>query len=103
MNDLKDSLILILLVAVLTAYQALSILSSRTYQLTQNAQATRLVAGCELWDIVPPSQPARTLVLACPKKDAIQLWPLPVMQPWVEDWWQMIYIRENTQLSDPGE
>jgi hypothetical protein len=80
LNDLKDSLILILLVAVLTAYQALSILSSRTYQLTQDARATRLVAGCELWDIVPPSQPTRTLVLACPRMDVIRLWPLPVLQ-----------------------
>jgi hypothetical protein len=85
MNDLKDSLILILLVVVLTAYQALSILSSRTYQLTQDARATWLVAGCELWDILPPSQPTRTLVLACPRVDAIQLWPLPVVYTWFED------------------
>jgi hypothetical protein len=85
MNDLKNSAILILLVGVLTAYQAFIILTSRTYQLTEHARATQLVVGCELWDVVPPSQTTRTVVLACPGVDAIRLWPLPVQQPWEEE------------------
>jgi hypothetical protein len=84
-NDLRDGVIVMLLVAVLTTYQLVSLLASRTYQLTEDAWATQHVAGCELWDIVPPSQPARTLVLACPHVDGVRLWPLPVQQPWVED------------------
>jgi len=67
MNDLRDGVILILLVVALSAFQVFSVLSSRTYQLTEDARATRLVADCELWDIAPPSQPTRTLVLACPR------------------------------------
>ena len=47
--------------------------------------ATRLVADRELWDVMPPSQPMRTLVLACPGVDAIRLWPMPMQQPWEED------------------
>jgi hypothetical protein len=83
-NDLRDSVIVVLLVAVLTTYQALNILSSGTYQLTEDTRAIRLVAGCELWEIVPPSQQMRTLILACPKTDAIRLRPLPIEQPWIE-------------------
>jgi hypothetical protein len=41
--------------------------------------------SCELWDDLPPSQPVRTLVLACPGVDAIRFWPLPVQQPWEKD------------------
>jgi hypothetical protein len=52
MNDLIDSAIIILLLAVLTTNQAFNVLTSRTYQLTEDARATRLVADCELWDIV---------------------------------------------------
>lgn len=51
----------------------------------ETARDIKLIAGCELWDIVPPSQPERTLVLACPRMDGIRLWPLPLQQPWVED------------------
>jgi hypothetical protein len=46
---------------------------------------TRLVADCELWDIFPASQAARSVVLARPRVDMISLWPLPVQQPWFED------------------
>jgi hypothetical protein len=85
MDDLRDSLIVILLIAVLTSYQTASILNARTYQLSENTIVTSLIAGCELWDIFPPSQPARTVVLACPGVDLVRLWPLPMQQPWFED------------------
>lgn len=58
--------------------------SIRVYQLTENARITQFVADCELWDILPPSQPTRTLVLACPGVNAIRFWLLPVQQPWEE-------------------
>jgi len=74
----------LILVSLLTDYQMVDLLSSRTYQLTEDTRAIRLVAGCELWDIVPPSQPTKTLILACPKTDAIRLWPLPIERPWFE-------------------
>ena len=84
MNELRDSAITILLVFVITTIQLFSVLTARSYQLTEDALGHRLVADCELWDVLPPSQPVRTLVLACPGVDAIRLWPLPVQQPWDE-------------------
>jgi hypothetical protein len=51
MNDLRDNTIIILLVAMLTTYQAFNALTSRTYQLTEDAKDTRFVAGCEPRDI----------------------------------------------------
>ena len=85
MNDLTEIMIVVLAVAVLIAFQTLSVLNDRTYQITENARALEFIASCELWDIYPPSAQPRTLVLACPGVDAIRLWPLPVEKPWVED------------------
>ena len=85
MSELRDSAITILFVSLITTLQLFSVLTARSYQLTEDAWATELVADCELWDILPPSQPVRTLVLACPRVDAIRFWPLPVQQPWEED------------------
>jgi hypothetical protein len=62
MNDIKDSANIILVVAVFTTNQTFYVLTSETYQLTDDAIATQLVAGCELWDIMPPSHPTRTLI-----------------------------------------
>jgi len=33
-------------------------------------------------------QPVYTVVLDCPGKDSIRFWPLPVADPWFEDWWE---------------
>jgi hypothetical protein len=85
MNELRDSAVTILLVSVITTIQLFSVLTARSHKLTEDAWVTELVADCELWDVLPPSQPVRTLVLACPGVDAIRLWPLPVQQPWEED------------------
>ncbi len=73
MNDRIDSAGTILLVFVITTIQLINVLTARSYKLTENAWATSLIADCELWDVVPPSQPVRTLVLACPGVDAVRL------------------------------
>ena len=62
---------------LLTSYQIYPVIAACTIQLTQDAQAPRLVAGCELWDVLSPSKPTRKMVLACPGVDAIRLWSLP--------------------------
>jgi hypothetical protein len=85
MNELRDGVIVMLLVGLLTTYQMVGLLASRTYQLTEDTRAIQLVADCELWDIVPPLQPTRTVVLACPHTDGIRLWPLPAEQPWFKE------------------
>lgn len=85
MNDLRDTIILIMAVAFLTCIQAYCFLVSRTYKLNENANAIRLVDECVIEDIFPPLQSTRTFVLACQGTDAIRLWPLPVEKPWLED------------------
>jgi hypothetical protein len=81
-DELRDSAITILVVFVITTIQLFSVLAARSYKLTEDARATQLVAECELWDVLPPSQPERTLVLACPEVDAIRLWPAKHDQPY---------------------
>jgi len=73
MSELRDSAITLLLVFVITTTQLFSVLTARSYKLTEDTWAIEIVAGCEPWDVLPPSQPVRTLVLACPGVDAIRL------------------------------
>jgi hypothetical protein len=44
----------------------------------------RLINKCKVIFIDKWLQPAYTVVLDCPGKDSIRLWPLPVVDPWVE-------------------
>ena len=30
----------------------------------------------------------KALVVACPGRDRMRVWPLPVVDPWFEDWWE---------------
>ena len=85
MNDLRDTIIIVLVVAVLTFSWSHGILTPRTYQLAENVRAICLGQGCELWYFAPPAQPKSTFALACPRTDLIRLWPLPAQQPWFED------------------
>jgi len=85
MNDLRDTIITIFLIALLTTAQVYSVLAPRTYPLMDGVTAIRLGWGCEVWYFVRPVQPVSTFALACPRMDLIRLWPLPVMQSWFED------------------
>jgi len=38
-------------------------------------------------------QPVYTVVLDCPGKDSIRLWPLPVVDPWVERRKASLYLQ----------
>jgi hypothetical protein len=78
MNRLRNDVVLIFVIDVATMLLTLAVVKTRTSMLTEDARAIRLEAGCELWDIQPPAQPTRTLVLTCPKTDMIGLLPLPV-------------------------
>jgi hypothetical protein len=35
-------------------------------------------------------QPFFTVALACSGKDMIRIWPLPVVDPWFEDWFDWV-------------
>ena len=41
-------------------------------------------------------QPVYTITLACPRMDMMRLWPLPIQQPWFEDWWEKKGVLSNT-------
>jgi hypothetical protein len=73
MNVLWDNIIIILALTAVMSFQLLIVMYSRTYQLTENARAVELVARCKLWDIFQPSQPSRTLELACPRVHGVRL------------------------------
>ena len=49
-----------------------------------------LVKGCALVIYDPPVQPFRTITVDCPGKDSVRIWPLPVVDPWMEDWWEPV-------------
>jgi len=48
----------------------------------------KLLAGCQIELLDTRLQPVFTVVLACPRVDGIRLFPLPVIQPFYEDWYE---------------
>ncbi len=64
-----------------------ALLSARSSDIVPGATSFELGGRCKLILFDTRLQPMNTLVLACPRKDMIRLWPLPVRQPWFEDWW----------------
>jgi hypothetical protein len=65
-----------------------ALLATRTSDIVPGATAIELVGRCQLIFFDTRLQPMNTLVLACPRHDMIRLWPLPVQQPWFENWWE---------------
>ena len=53
----------------------------------------RLINNCEMVFIDTRLQPVFTVVLDCPGKDSIRLWPLPVLDPWVERRKATLYLQ----------
>ena len=56
--------------------------------ITHDISGAKLPAGCELFFFWGESQPTFTIALGCPGKDLVRLWPLPIISPWFEDWWE---------------
>jgi hypothetical protein len=77
------------------------LLLSRSEQIKPVVTTIKLVAGCQLDFFDRTIQPNNTLVLACPGKDYVRLWPLPVMQPWFEDWLETPTPMENSLQGMP--
>lgn len=59
----------------------------RASEIVPGATSYKLIGGCELIHYDEKLQPFPTLVLACSRMDMIRLGPLPLQQPWDEDWW----------------
>jgi hypothetical protein len=80
--------LLFLMVFTMTFVITFGLLSLRPYSIVDGVTGFGLAGGCKLYHFNQPAQPMNTWVLACPRKDMIRLWPLPVQQPWFEDWWR---------------
>lgn len=50
----------------------------------------KIRGGCQVELYDKTTQPAFTMAYSCPGEDTIRLWPLPILQPFYEDWqdWQ---------------
>ena len=58
-----------------------ALLATRTSEIMPGATVTKLVGRCQITRFDTRLQPMNTLVLVCPIKDMMRLWPLP-MQDW---------------------
>ena len=81
--------ILFLLAFLIAFFLSEIVLMQRTYSVVIGAKSLRLINNCEMVFIDKRLQPVYTVVLDCPGKDSIRLWPLPVVDPWFEDWWEL--------------
>jgi len=80
-------IILFLIAFLITFFLSEIVLMQRGYSIVYGAKSLRLFNNCEMVFIDKRLQPAYPVVLDCPGKDSIRLCPLPVVDPWVEDWW----------------
>ena len=90
MKELRDTILTIFLVALMTMPVSYVILAARTTYPVDGVTTIRLVGRCELDYFDNTAQPVHTLALACQGIDYIRLWPLPVQQPWDEDLWDPV-------------
>ena len=56
----------------------------RTYTIVNGAKSLRLINNCDLIFVDKRLQPVDTVLLDCPGKDSMRLWPLPMVDQWVE-------------------
>ncbi len=80
--------ILFIIAFLISFFLSEIVLMQRTYSVVVGAKSMRLIYGCEMVFIDKRPQIVYTVVLDCPGKDSIRLWPLPMVAPWFEDWWE---------------
>ena len=85
---MKSNLIVFILSFLITFLLGYGLLTTIVYQPIEGVTVLRLVGRCELELFDTTLQPINTLVLSCPRMDMIRLWPLPVVHPWFEDWFE---------------
>lgn len=73
MNDLRDTILTVLLIALMTVPWAYSMLAARTTYYVDGVMTIRLVGHCELDYYNKPVQPVRAFVLAFPRMDIVRL------------------------------
>ena len=87
---MRRNVIVFALAFLVTFLLGFGLLTFRIYQPIDGVIALRLFGRCELEYFDTTLQPTNTLVLSCPRMDMIRLWPLPVVHPWFEDWYEEI-------------
>ena len=93
---MRKNVIVFVLSFLITFLLGYGLLNVNSYRPVEGVTALRLVGRCELEYFDTTLQPTNTLVLSCPRMDMIRLWPLPVVHPWFEDWYEEIQsIGEN--------
>ena len=65
MDDLRDAVILILVIASLTFMQAYPVMAQRTFRVAEGITAIDLPGNCQVQYYSPPAQHVNTLVLTC--------------------------------------
>ena len=80
-------MILFLIAFLIAFFLSEIVLMQRSYAVVTGAKSLSLINKCEMVFIDKRLQPVYTVVLDCPGKDSIKVWPLPVVDPWFEDWW----------------
>lgn len=93
MDDLRDTIILIVAVAVLVGVQTYRFLEPRTYSLLEGHKAIRVTNECNVDFLDKRLQPVYTVAVACKGRDMIRVWPLPMVDPWFEDRQNLNQIR----------
>jgi len=63
-------------------------MAQRTFQAAEGMAAIDLPSYCQVQYYALPAQSVNTLVLTCPRMEPVRLWPLLVVDPWNEDWWE---------------
>ena len=82
---MKRKVLVFTITFVITFSLAFSYLWLRTEERIPGTVTTKLPVRCEIVQFGLNLQPVFTIALACPRMDMIRLWPLPVQQPWFED------------------
>ena len=93
----RHFLIAILLGSMTALIIALAV--SRVRPILPGATAIELVAGCQATLMDTRLQPVFTISLDCPSVDSIRLWPLPIIQPFYEDGYEVIPEEELLTLA----
>ncbi len=94
-----------ILVAVLVSLLIVlaAIIYSSKHEIIEGAWVYKsFISDCEVIHITYPLQPFDTTVIACPYTDLIRIWPLPIVYPWNEDWWEIYKLDELIGFSDNG-
>jgi hypothetical protein len=85
---MKRNIFVFLLAFTISLVLGYALLASQPTESIPGAKFIELAGRCKLILFDTRLHRMNTLVLACPRTDMIRLWPLPVQQPWFEDWWE---------------